>query len=259
MENDVDLNAEYYVKHSNLQYGIASELIESYHFSKDSLVLDVGCGDGRITAEIAKKIANGKIVGIDASPNMIECARKSFPKQRYPNLVFQLKKVENLVFSESFDTIVSFSCFHWVREPEKALTLLCDFLKQKGNLLILAYPKESLFYSFMQSALNKYPDFFNLSAYITMLSIDEYRNILMNNGLDVHEVISHKLVASYKDEEAVKQFIRGWLSSFVPLPPHLHEVFLDEVIKESIPYRIDLQDGLINLPYTAMIIKAAKK
>jgi trans-aconitate 2-methyltransferase len=48
--------------------------------------LDIGCGDGEITAELAKCIPNGLVVGIDSSAQMIKLSQNTFPNRDYPNL-----------------------------------------------------------------------------------------------------------------------------------------------------------------------------
>lgn len=257
-DHQVDLNAKYYRKHSQLQQGLADQLLKSYYFERDAKVLDVGCGDGRITAHIASEVPEGKVIGVDSSNSMIELGTASFPKTEFPNLEFKLGKAEELSFSESFDNIVSFSCFHWVREPHKALIGLTNMLRPGGELLILAYPKESLYYEFLQEALKEYPEYSDISAYRSMLPIKEYKKILKNSDMEILEFTSKNLIHSYKNKEDVKDFIRGWLTSFVPLPEHLHEAYLNLAVEKSLKYHIDMHNDMINLPYTALVIIAKK-
>jgi ubiquinone/menaquinone biosynthesis C-methylase UbiE len=256
---DVDLNAVHYKKNSKLQQGLAQQLLDGYHFDEDAQVLDVGCGDGRLTAEIACEIPRGKIIGIDASPNMIALGKASFPKSEFPNLDFKHANAEKLSFSTSFDNIVSFSCFHWVRKPKKALQDLIKMLKPGGELLMLTYPKESMYYEFLQEALEKHPKYSDLAAYHTMLSIEEYKKILKENGVELIEFYSKEMIASYKNKKAIKDYIKGWLTSFVPLPEPYHDEYLDLAIEKSLGYHVDMKNDMINLPYTALILIAKKK
>lgn len=256
--HDVDLNAIYYRKNSDLQYGLASELLKKHQFNPKEIVLDVGCGDGRITAEIAAQVPKGKVIGVDASINMIDCAKTSFPKSKFPNLEFELEKAENLSFSEYFDVIFSFSCLHWVRRPQKVLNLLCNFLKPDGELFILTYPKESVYYEFLQKTLENYPEYQGFSSYYTMLYIKEYKEMLENNHMKILEFTFQELTASYENKKAIKDYIRGWLASFVSLPESLHEEFLDLAVENSFSYSKCMENGIINLPYTALMINARK-
>jgi trans-aconitate 2-methyltransferase len=83
-------NAADYAAHSAVQQAWARELIAQLHLRGDERVLDVGCGDGKVTAEIARAVPCGAGVGIDASAQMIAFARKTFPPGKNPNLAFQV-------------------------------------------------------------------------------------------------------------------------------------------------------------------------
>src|SRR5277367_6388290 len=83
-------NAAEYAANSTVQQSWARELIAKLHLRGDEHVLDVGCGDGKVTAEIARAVPRGSVAGIDASAEMIGFARKTFPAGRFPNLKFQI-------------------------------------------------------------------------------------------------------------------------------------------------------------------------
>src|ERR1035438_5933679 len=83
-------NAADYAANSAAQHGWARELIARLALRGDEQVLDVGCGDGKVTAEIARVLKSGGITGIDSSRQMIEFARKTFPQAKHPNLNFQV-------------------------------------------------------------------------------------------------------------------------------------------------------------------------
>jgi trans-aconitate 2-methyltransferase len=262
-ENDlhdtIDLNASYYNKHSQAQYSLAYELLKHQTFNQDAIVLDLGCGDGKITAEIARQVPQGKVIGIDASHNMINFAKKHFPSSEFPNLTFQIGQAEELSFSEPFDVIVSFSCLHWVRKAENTLNAMCNSLKQKGELLILTYPKECLYYELFQETLENYPDYRNLSAYLTMLSLQDYKRILKNNKMTFRKFQCKNRFSDYKNEEELKNFTQGWLTSYVPLPEHLHDAFLDTLAKKSAYRYFNTKTNAIHVPYKTLTIKATKK
>lgn len=64
-------NALDYAKHSSAQQTWAREMIRKLSLKGDDRVLDVGCGDGKVTAEIAGLLPHGSVVGIDSSEAMI--------------------------------------------------------------------------------------------------------------------------------------------------------------------------------------------
>jgi len=89
-KKDMHWNAADYAAHSAVQQTWARELIAQLQLRGDEHVLDVGCGDGKVSAEIAQAVPRGSVVGVDASPQMIEFARKTFPRGKIPNLEFQI-------------------------------------------------------------------------------------------------------------------------------------------------------------------------
>ena len=83
-------NAADYAANSAVQQSWARELIARLHLRGDEQVLDVGCGDGKVTAELARAVPRGHVLGVDASPEMIAFARKAFPASKISNLNFQI-------------------------------------------------------------------------------------------------------------------------------------------------------------------------
>ena len=108
-------DAEEYARNSAAQQGWAHELIEKLALSGRESVLDLGCGDGKVTAEIARRAAGGRVVGIDSSEDMVSLARRSFPESRHPNLRFQHGDARALRLDAEFDIVFSNSTLHWVR------------------------------------------------------------------------------------------------------------------------------------------------
>lgn len=258
MKSEVDFDAKYYAENSKIQLSLASKLLDDYKFKKKAHVLDIGCGDGRITADISKKTSEGNVIGIDASFNMIEYARAHFPKSKFPNLEFLYDRAENLSFSKQFDLIVSFNCFQWVRCWRETLNLLCSFLNPKGELLFLTYPRENIYYQPFAKASENYPNYVDKAAHKSMFSATELREAILENGLYLKKYESFKSTISYQDANEMKEFVRAWLTSFIPLPSILHEEYLDQLIIESKHYQIQKEDGGIHLPYTALFINACK-
>ncbi len=65
-----------------------NDLISQLQLRGDEKILDVGCGDGRITAEISKLLPQSYVIGIDIFPEVIEFAKNKFDRQNHPNLEF---------------------------------------------------------------------------------------------------------------------------------------------------------------------------
>jgi len=67
-------DAREYEKHSQGQQKWARELIEKISLKGTENVLDLGCGDGKVTADISKIVSEGSIIGVDNSAEMIKLA-----------------------------------------------------------------------------------------------------------------------------------------------------------------------------------------
>jgi trans-aconitate 2-methyltransferase len=124
-------NADDYSRHSSQQQKWARELIAKLHLRGDEQVLDIGCGDGKVTAELASKLSRGSVVGLDSSPSMIEFARKAFP-----NLSFVVGDASRLQFSEQFDLIFSNATLHWIYDHTPVLAGISRALKPRGRVVV---------------------------------------------------------------------------------------------------------------------------
>ncbi|MBN2267436.1 MAG: class I SAM-dependent methyltransferase [Candidatus Babeliaceae bacterium] len=133
--NKSEWNAEHYQQHSDTQYQGALKIINKLPFKGNERVLDIGCGDGRLSALIASKISNGNVIGIDSSENMIQTATQTF--REVPNLSFIHARAEDFTTVEnSFDLIVSFFAFHWITDQLKVLSTIHRLLKPNGVAII---------------------------------------------------------------------------------------------------------------------------
>lgn len=124
---------EEYEKSSSAQQLWARDLIFEIGLRGDEHILDIGCGDGKISAELATLVKDGSVTGIDNSPEMIRFAESKFPQSKYPNLIFQLGDARNLSFSDKFDLVVSFACLHWIHDHRPILQGIRRSLKVSGK------------------------------------------------------------------------------------------------------------------------------
>lgn len=83
-------NAADYAANSAVQQSWARELIAKLSLRGDEHILDVGCGDGKVTAELARSVPRGSVTGVDASPEMVKFAQQAFPAAKIPHLRFQI-------------------------------------------------------------------------------------------------------------------------------------------------------------------------
>ncbi|MHB1459457.1 MAG: class I SAM-dependent methyltransferase [Armatimonadota bacterium] len=125
-----------YNKSSSAQLKWAMELINVLKLYGNERILDIGCGDGKVTSEIAHQMPNGSVLGIDQSNEMISFARDTYLPNEIQNLDFRVMDASNLVFNEEFDLIVSFACLHWITDHQPVVDGIKRSLKPNGRVLI---------------------------------------------------------------------------------------------------------------------------
>ncbi len=125
-----------YEKSSSAQQKWAEELLSKISIRGDERILDIGCGDGKITAEIALLVPGGSITGLDNSREMLSFARERFPPLSWPNLEFQYGDASDLRYEDEFDLVLSFACLHWVQDHGPVLEGIKRSLKNGGKVLM---------------------------------------------------------------------------------------------------------------------------
>jgi trans-aconitate 2-methyltransferase len=129
-------NPEDYAKNSDTQLQWARELRQNIALQGHESILDVGCGDGKITADFARTMPQSRVVGIDSSEAMVEYARRTYPPAQYPNLSFELVDARALTYQEEFDLCFSNATLHWVDDHRSFLAGASRALRPGGQLAI---------------------------------------------------------------------------------------------------------------------------
>jgi trans-aconitate 2-methyltransferase len=136
-----DWNASGYARISGLQAAMAEEVLSLLVLKGTERVLDIGCGNGKITAEIAARVPRGSIVGVDASADMIAFATARREPALKSRLEFEVADARHLRFDHEFDLVVSFNALHWIKEQELALKSIRAALKPSGMAQLRLVPK----------------------------------------------------------------------------------------------------------------------
>lgn len=127
-------DAEDYAVHSDAQLKWAQEIIGKLNLSGSESVLDIGCGDGKITALIGSILFGGRITGIDNSASMIALAKKRYPPEKNPSVTFRRMDATRLGFQNEFDLVFSSTALHWVSDQVAVLRGVEQGLKQSGRI-----------------------------------------------------------------------------------------------------------------------------
>jgi trans-aconitate methyltransferase len=131
----VHWNADDYAKHSRGQFGWAMSVIDRLHPAPDARVLDIGCGDGKVTIELARRVPRGSVVGIDSSPAMIELAQATWDGKA-TSVEFRRMDAQALDFDAEvggFDIVFSNAALHWARDQPAVLRGVAAALAPGGR------------------------------------------------------------------------------------------------------------------------------
>ncbi len=126
-----DWDAAAYDRVSDPQLGWAREQLERLRLSGDEVVLDAGCGSGRVTALLAELVPEGRVYAVDAAPSMVEHARAALG-ERATVLCQDLVELE---LPEPVDAIFSNATFHWIPDHDALFASLARTLKPGGQLV----------------------------------------------------------------------------------------------------------------------------
>jgi trans-aconitate 2-methyltransferase len=98
-------------------------------------VLDAGCGTGRVTAVLAERLPNGRVIALDGSRSMIEQARDRLATfgDRIEYVVADLGSP--LPIHRPIDAILSTATFHWVPDHDALFRNLAAVLRPRGRLV----------------------------------------------------------------------------------------------------------------------------
>jgi trans-aconitate 2-methyltransferase len=96
----------------------------------DATVLDVGCGTGRVTERLLELVPEGRVLAIDASPEMVTLARRRLEGRAF---IWQENALE-LDLEEPVDAIFSTATLHWIPDHDRLWRVLAGALKHGGRL-----------------------------------------------------------------------------------------------------------------------------
>lgn len=210
-----------YLHYSELQRQWAHECLSLNPIKSSDRVLDFGCGDGKITAQIALGLNTGSIYGVDLSKSMFNVSKTLYPNEYYPNLEYSHISsidfsVDEDLFSEEFDKIISFCVFHLVKNPVEVLKNLKSHIKDDGTLLMVV--PAGVNEPFFNAANNSFEKYGLLAPWSAakpkgvtsqdMRSLEGAQSILESSGWDVKTIyLSSRPHVFYNRDEFVKWMV----------------------------------------------------
>jgi trans-aconitate methyltransferase len=253
---------EDYEKSSSAQYSWAMALISELKLRGDERILDVGCGDGRISARLAGMAPGGSVLGVDLSPEMVGFAARKHADQA--NLSFQVADASMLPLAEQFDLAVSFACLHWIKDQLPVLNSIRQSLVPGGHFLMQCGGRGNAARILdLTGEIIKSPPW---KEYFTGFSFpyhfygpEEYRSWLEVAGLLPLRVELKAKDMVHQGQAGLEAIIRNtWLPYTQRLPVHLQGRFVKEIAeKYLVRYPLD-EKGQAHVQMMRLEVEAEK-
>ena len=257
-------NAADYHKSSTSQQQWGKELIAKLGLRGNERVLDIGCGDGKVTAEIARTLARGSVTGVDSSPEMIRFASDHFPQAEYQNLSFVQMDARALSFKEEFDVVFSSAALHWITDHKPVQTGIARSLRPGGRLLIQMGGKGNADQVFgVLEVLLENPRwshyFHDFSFTYGFFKAADYRQKLTEAGFEPIRVDLIPKDMTYASREDFAAWIRTtWLPWMARLPESERTDFINTLTDEYLAMYPVETDGMIHIRMVRLETEARK-
>jgi trans-aconitate methyltransferase len=199
-------SARYQDQHSFVwRYG--ASLLDLLDPQPRERILDIGCGTGQLTAEIARRGA--QVVGLDNSSDMLAAARKNFPE-----LTFVPGDAARFQFPETFDAVFSNAALHWVRDADGAAASIAGALRPGGRFVAEFGGKGNI--ASVQAALRTVlgPSADEQSPWFYP-SIGEYAGLLERHGLEVRQASLFDRPTPLEGENGMDHWLRMFVQTYL--------------------------------------------
>lgn len=127
-------NAAAYHQLAEPQFAWGMELLQSLELHGDETVMDAGCGSGRVTAALLRRLPRGHVIAVDLSANMLEGAAEAL-REFAERVSFVRADLAALPFRDAVDGVFSSATFHWLPDHEALFRGLFRVLRPGGWLV----------------------------------------------------------------------------------------------------------------------------
>jgi ubiquinone/menaquinone biosynthesis C-methylase UbiE len=222
-------------------------------------ILDIGCGDGKITADMANIVTQGQVLGTDISAQMIQFATRTYTQN---NLGFMVMDAEINVFRKQFELVTSFCCLHWVRRQLTALKGIKSALVDNGRAVLLVPLRHEELYSAIESVVGseKWNQFFvgfvNPHVFFTK---EEYNQLLIDAELSPLSLDEKITPYTFRTKDEMEKFLKAWLPHIKRLPNELHDEFMTDIGNKFLEQNPQESNSTITLPLRMLQAHALQK
>jgi len=193
--------ALYDARHSFV-YKVAADMLELLAPQTGEKIVDLGCGTGALTAQIAARGAS--VIGLDASEEMILAARTAFPA-----IDFRVADARKFAVGEPQDAVFSNAVLHWVHPPAAAVQAIAAALRPGGRFVAEFGGKGCV--ARLIRAVNETLAGADVQQQWFFPSVGEYAPLLEAHGFEVRNAMLFDRPTPLDEGE---QGLRNWLRMF---------------------------------------------
>ena len=254
-----------YAKSSAVQQRWARELIAKLDLQGSEYLLDLGCGDGKVTAEIASILPDGFVLGVDKSLEMIDLAKSRFSKVEYPNLDFQVVDAVSLNFQNEFDVVFSNAVLHWVADHPAMLRGVAEALNPGGRILLQMGGRGNA--AQVVAAMDKvcslppWRDYFTDFQFpYSFYGMEEYAKWLPEAGLTPVRVELIPKDMAHIDRSAFEGWLRTtWMPYIQQVSVEHQQEFFEQVVDEYLTANPPSPEGIVHVQMMRLEVEAKKE
>lgn len=242
-----DWDATTYDVHADAQEEWARGLVERLDLNGDERVLDAGCGSGRPTKLLLERLPHGHVVGVDASPSMIEYAREALDLDRVTLITANLLDLE---LDERVDAVFSNATLHWVLDHDRLFVRLHDALRPGGQIEAQCGGQGNI--AEVENVVRSLEGDERFAPYLRTLTPSWYFAGVADTITRLERAGFERTEVWTNDSAVTPEDPRAFLSTSVVvrhldhLPEHLREPFLDALI-EYLPRPLTLNYVRLNI------------
>lgn len=257
-------NPSDYRNNSSQQQKWAREVIAKLKLRGDERVLDIGSGDGKVTAEIARQLPRGSIMGLDSSAQMVEFAQSQVAGPEHPNLSFQHGDASGMMFDQEFDLVFSNATLHWIPDHRPVLEGIARALRPGGRFVAQMGGKGCAddvraVLNGMMAAPRWREHFIGFSHFHAFYSPEEYRPWLDAAGLQLVRIDLFPKDMTHTGKQGLAGWLRTtWMQYIHAVPADQQETFLAELVEKFIAASPIDEHGLAHVAMVRLEVEAIR-
>jgi trans-aconitate 2-methyltransferase len=256
LDKSHEWNAEIYHEVSVVQEKWGQDVISRDKWIGNEIVMDAGCGTGRVTRILAQKVSKGgRVYAVDIDSNMISHARKNL--KEFENVIVIQSDLTDIKLPRKVDVIFSNAVIHWILDHKTLFKHFWDLLSSKtdndkrAKILVQCggYGNLTRVYKLMRQIKESAEfkgHFVNWKEPWYFANSDDTEKLLAEIGFTNIDVNLSDGITTFPDSESYSQFIKTVVMKpflqYLPddqLKDRYLKLFLDKVEKSGLSWTLD--------------------